>query len=456
MKRYSYILICLILGCTVFPGCDKYLDIKPKGRTTLSTVTDYDQWLNDPYLGMGFGSPYGWTNYFTDQVDFVNITTPPTTPTDLTYVWGLQFSSDLNSPPLLWSEHYAKINQYNSVLIGIDEATGGTESQKKSLKGEALLGRALEYFYLVNEYGKPYDSTTVNQDLAVPFVTSNDVTQKVPPRSTINEIYKHIIEDVNAAIPNLPLDNTANRFRGSLAAGYSVLARVYFYTGNYAEARRYAELALANTKAVMLNFNGTLPTSPSITNRVDVIYGRYVVGNFPASLEFMRTFSTDDLRVKKLYRNSDNYTFITRGATAFIPLQVTSSLQNVNTGTSVQEMRLIIAEVAARTNALSVALQQLDEIRKNRIATATYVPYQSSDQQTVLQEVFLERNLELAFTGLRWFDMRRLDKENRMGTVYRYDARGNVIATLPPHSNRYTLQIPVQVLSFNPGMQQNP
>jgi hypothetical protein len=445
-----------MLSCAAFTGCDKYLDIKPKGKTTLSTTTDYDQWLNDPTIPQGPGYPNGYTNFLSDQVDFVTVSTPPTLLSELVYTWALQFSTDVSSPPVLWGQHYAKINQFNSVLVGIDKATGGTEAQKRSLKAEALLGRAFEYFYLVNEYGKPYDSTSVNKDLGVPFVTSNDVTQTVPPRSTIDVIYKHIIEDITASIPDLPADNTANRFRGSIAAGYSILARVYFYAGNYTDARKNAELALANSKAVMINLNGTIPTSNLISIRPDVIYGRYVFGNLTASLDFMRTFSNDDLRVKKLYVSRDQYTFTTRGATAYQPISVTPALQNANSGTSIQEMKLIIAEAAARSNDLSVALQQLDDIRKNRIATASYAPFQSTDKQAVLQEVLLERNHELAFTGLRWFDMRRLDRENRMGPVNRYDAQGKVIATLSPHSNRYTLQIPAQVLSFNPGMQQNP
>ncbi|MCC8426878.1 RagB/SusD family nutrient uptake outer membrane protein [Mucilaginibacter sp. UR6-11] len=456
MKHYKYIFILLALGGTALAGCNKFLDIKPKGKTLLTTVTDYDQWLNDPALDQGFGAPTCTFNYFADNVDAPTITTPPTLPAELIYTWMPQFTTDVSTPPLFWGEHYAKINEYNTVVNGIDAATGGTESQKRSLKAEALLGRALEYFYLVNEYGKPYDSTTVNRDLAVPFVTSNDVTQKVPPRSTIAEIYQHIIDDVNSAIPNLPLDNSTNRFRGSTASAYSMLARIYFYARNYTEARKNAELALANSKAVMIDFNGTLPTSDLITVMPDVIYGRYVLGNITPTLDFMRSFDSNDLRVKKLYFSNDGYKFITRGATVFIPTRITPVLDNVNTGTSVQEMKLIIAECAARSNDLSVALQQLDEVRKNRYATASYVRYQSTVREDVLKEVLRERSHELPFCGLRWFDMRRLDKENRMGTVNRYDAQGNIIATLPPHSNRYTLQIPVQVLSFNPGMQQNP
>lgn len=456
MKLYKFNLIPILLCSLVFAGCDKYLDITPKGKRLLSTVADYDQWLNDETLIYGIGQPSGLFSFFNDNVDVVSITNPPAQAAELVYTWAPQFSTDINVAPAFWGEHYAKINLYNTVLLGIDKATAGTNSQRKSLKAEALLGRALEYFYLVNEYGKVYDSATASKDLAVPFVTSNDVSQVVPGRSTIAEIYTHIIEDLNAAIDDLPADNIANRFRGSKASAYSMLSRVYFYARNYADARRYAELALANSNVTMLDYNGALPLSDMVSIRQDVIYGRMILGNIAASLDYMRSFAGNDLRVRKLYYSTDGYTFTTRGATMFVPAFITPVLQYVNTGTSIQEMKLIIAESAARSNDLPVALQQLDEVRKNRFAMATYVRFESADQEAVLQEILTERYHELSFSGLRWFDMRRLDKENRMGVVKRYNAQGDVIATLEPHSDRYTLQIPYQVISFNPGMEQNP
>jgi hypothetical protein len=454
MKLHKYKVIQLILCCMVFSGCDKYLDVTPKGKTLLTTVTNYDQWLNDPALTSGTAPVY--LSLLADNYDFVNIPNPPALSAELVYAWQLQFSLDLSTAPLLWGEHYARINSFNTVLLGIDAATGGTESQKRSLKAEALIGRALEYFYLLNEYGKEYDAATAATDLAVPFVTSNDVTQTVPGRSTVAAIYQQIIGDVTSAIPDLPFDNSGNRYRGSIASGYSLLARIYFYAADYTNARKNAELALANTRAVMINYNGTLPVSNLLSIMPDVIYGRQITGNSVPTLELMRTFASNDLRVTKLYTSKDNYKFTIRAGTSFVPQSLTPVLGNVNTATTVQEMKLIIAEAAARSNDLTAALQQLDEIRKNRIATATYVRFTSAVQEEVLQQVLLERSHELPFNGLRWFDMRRLDKENRMGTVNRYNAQGTVVFTLTPHSNRYTLQIPVQVLSFNPGMQQNP
>ncbi|BAV07079.1 SusD family protein [Filimonas lacunae] len=456
MKQYTYVIIGALLGSLGLTGCDKYLDVQPKGKTLLTTVTNYDQWLNDPSLATGYSPSTCTANLLSDNYDYPGIATPAMQLGELVYTWAPQFSSDLTASPLFWAEHYAKINQYNTVLLGIDEATGGTSIQKNSLKGEALLGRALEYFYLINEYGKSYDSSTAQKDLAVPFVISNQVVQDIPPRGTVADITNQIITDLNIAIPNLPDDNSANRYRASKAAAYSVLARVYFYARNYAEARKNAALALANSKAVMVDYNGTLPASNVLAVRPDVIYGRLVIGNAAASLDFMRTFAANDLRLKKLYSSSDGYKFTTRGATVFYPGAVTGVLIYENTGTSVQEMKLIVAEAAARNNELTVALQQLDEVRKTRITAASYVAFQSNDPEEVLKEVLLERRHELAYCGLRWFDMRRLDMENRMDTVKRYDAVGNVVATLPPHSNSYTLQIPAQVLTYHPDMPQNP
>lgn len=458
MKNFNYRFIQLIICCLMLSGCDKYLDITPKGKRLLSTVTDYDQWLNDDALVIGHGSPTGTTNYLADNYDYVAIPDIPVTQYDFVYLWAPQYTIDINTPPLLWGEHYAKINLYNTVLVGIDNATGGTTAQKRSLKAEALLGRALEYFYLLNTYAKPYDAATADQDLAVPFVTSNDVTQETPSRSTVAEIYKHLVDDLNSAIPNLPLDNSANRFRGSAAAGYSLLARVYLCARNYPEAQKNAELALSATKAVMLDYNTPNPTTNLVSTRQDVIYGRTIIGQAVPTLEFMRTFSSNDFRLRKFYSSSDGYRFTTRGATRYDPRTVTAVYENVNSGTSVQEMKLIAAECAARSNNLSVALKHLDDIRKSRLPynALTWVPYASAIQEEVLQEVLRERNRELPFCGLRWFDMRRLDKENRMGTVTRLNAQGTVVATLEPHSNKYTLQIPVQVISFNPNMPQNP
>ena len=69
------------------------------------------------------------------------------------------------------------------------------------------------------------------------------------------------------------------------------------------------------------------------------------------------------------------------------------------------------------------------------------------------------REREFAFTGFRWFDMRRLSVDPLFaGTAYThtvYDPGGNSVYTLK-QPERLVLQIPATYLNANPGMQDNP
>jgi hypothetical protein len=459
MKKFKYIAAQLIFCCMVFSGCDKYLDVEPKGKQLLKTTNDFDLWLNAQIFTTELSSPY--LDYMTDNMDYLGVNTPPINLNDFVYTWAPQFTNDVAAPAYLWADHYQRISLYNTLLLGIDAAEGGTASQRNSLKAEALLGRAYSYFYLVNEYAKPYDAATSTTDLAVPFVTSDNVSQKAPPRATTAEIYQHILDDINAAIPNLPVDNSGARFRGSKAAAYSVLARVYLYRREYSEALRYAELALADTRATMIDYTtpASFPTTQNVVSHPDAIYGKgYAAAGIPIALDLKGTFASNDARRTIFY---SSWTSTARGATAFYAALITPTFQLTNSGTTVQEMHLIAAECAARStapNSLATALSHLNQVRRNRY---TGMPiesrdFASADLNVVFNEILAERRRELPFHSLRWFDMRRFDMENRMSAVTRTNAQNTVIATLESHSPRYTLQIPIQVTAFNPDMHQNP
>lgn len=449
------IILCLLLAAT---SCNKYLDVQPKGQQLLTTVTDYDQWLNSSLLGASMPTIL---NNLADNTDNPNIVSGSVAAFDLAYTWAPQLVPDVAGAAQILPDHYASIYYFNTVLQGINTATGGTDQQKASLKAEALLGRALEYLYLVNEYGKQYDTATATTDLAVPFVTSNDLATATPPRSSVQQIYDQVITDITAAIPNLPASNAQNRYRGTIAGGYSVLARTYLYMRNYSMAQKNAQLALNNGPNAILDYSTMANETaiPALTVRPDAIYARLsstLTAIQTPALSFLKSFDKTDLRLKFYYTSLGDFSFNTRGLTKYNPFGVTQSLSYPSWGTSVAEMRLIIAEAAARSGDLTTALQQLDLVRKCRFPAASYQAYQSGNGADVLQKVLDERGFEFPYCGMRWFDMRRLDTESRMPAVVRYDAKNNVIATLEPHSPRYTLQIPIQAISFNPGMPQNP
>lgn len=457
-KAHRYFLI-YVIPVLFLCSCDQYLDVEPKGKRLLETVQDYDSWLNSNEMEKA--TPV-YLNYLSDYIDNPTIPTVLSTIYDMVYTWQPQFLWTVPGEAVMWSNYYSSIYMFNAVINNVAKAKDGTEQQKLSLKAEALLGRAYEYLGLVNLYGKQYDPQTASTDLAVPFVSSIDVTDPVPERGTVQEIYDHIISDLNEAIPNLPTDNFQNRFRGCVAAGYGVLARTYLYMGNYTKAAENARLALENGPDEMLNYAAMASPKEIVTilKRADVIYGRiggtsYLSKNIPTT-EFLKTFDKKDLRLKFFYQNVGDYSFTTRGKVTYNQPGVPSGTAYPNWGISVAELRLIIAEAEARANNLPEALNQLDIIRKCRFKAADYTKYVSTNKEEVLEKVLAERRFELTFCGLRWFDMRRLNAEGRMQKVARYDGLGNEISVLEPGSSKYTLKIPIQVLYYNPDWEQNP
>jgi len=460
MKKYIYIrflpmlIIALMLG-----SCKKYLDIEPKGVQLLKTVQDYDQWLNSLEATTDLPEP---VNLLADNTDVTNVDLPLNLVNERVFTWQAQFAEDqFVGEAAIWKDLYREIYYYNTVINKINEATDGTEEKKQSLKAEALLGRAYSYLYLVNLYGKPFNPATAASDLAVPFVTSHDLNDATPPRKSVKEIYDHIINDLTAAMPALPANNNANRFRGSKAAGYAVLARTYQYMGNHVKAAENAQLALNAGPKVIMDFT-TMSSAQQIgdlTVRPDVMYARvsraYNQEKVPTT-SFLKSFDKTDLRLKFYYNNLGDFTFPTRGLVKYRSTGVLGGTATISWGPTVAEMELIIAETAARANDLSTALDHLDLLRKRRFPSGSYQKYVSGSQQDVLEKIMLERSFEFPYNGTRWIDMRRLNAEGNMPEVTRLDKNNNPIATLPPGSARYTLQIPVQVMLFNPGWTQNP
>jgi len=458
-------LIPIIFTILLLSSCDKYLGVDPKGKRLLKTVTDFELWLESEFLQTQIPVAL---NDLGDTRDNKSLQNPPGI-NDWMYTWQEQFTNDPKSKPVLWADLYQAVYYYNTVLLGIDEATGGTDLKKLNIKAEALLGRAFTYLYLVNLYGKSYNPSTATSDLAVPFVTSNDLGVPTPGRSSVKEIYNHIINDLNESIQNLPLSNKNNRFRGSQAAAYSVLARTYLYMGDYVKAAQNAQLAIEKGEVTMVNYSTMAQASliPQLKRAPDAIYARYNSGrgspNFPTT-SLLKSYNIHDKRLNffnsnnPVFPNLGGYVFAVRGQIMYWPggITTTGNYSYPNCGTSITEMKLILAEAAARANDLTKACNELDDIRKCRIAPAGYVKFTSNDKETVLNAILKERVYEYPFHGLRWFDMRRLDAEGRMPEVKRYSGNDEVVATLSPGSDRYTLQIPISVMYFNPDWPQNP
>jgi tetratricopeptide (TPR) repeat protein len=442
-----------VLMVSVNFSCKKFLDARPSSSLSRIKVDNLQSILDD-YGVMNSGYPnYGEVSsddYFLLDASY-NL--PNLQPERDLYTWRPR-------PQLyptahdLWATHYKVIYNTNLVLETLNEPEGKATDAAITdpLRGSARFFSAYAYFQLAQLYAKPYDATTAAQDLGIPIRKSALLDDK-PKRGTVEETYTRIVDDLKEAINLLPISSTV-KSRPNKKAAYAALARTYLAMGDYVNAGKMADecLKLYNT---LINFNTLSKTSLTPFSRFndEVLFhataGASTALN-PATAKVNRNlydmFAANDLRkqiyfkaVGSNYKFSGNYEPVTTG-TMF-------------TGLAVDEVYLIRAECYARGGHADLAMTDLNTLLRSRWSGA-YTDMTAIDGDDALVKVLNERRKELIFRGLRWSDLRRLNKETRFQITLSRTALGETY-TLPPNDLRYTLIIPQMVLD-QIGGEQNP
>lgn len=463
MKKVTTILaICVVLMLT---GCNDYLDIKPKGEKIPKTVTDYETLLN--YESVQKVSDT-YPTYLTDDVYLPDVAQGTATPglnsVDQSILNLYLFKKDVFGEAQddgFWFASYNRIYYYNTVIDNIMDAEGPSEQQKHSIRAEALISRALEYLYLVNGYAKHYDVRTADTDPGVPLILDEDISKKDLVRASVKDVYAQIQSDLQAALPNLPAQPKGNAFRASKAAGYGILAKMYLYMGNYAEALKAANAVLEmNNSLLDLKKYAVVKVQSSIgrTNvpqdidnpeNIYIKFAPYVYGlssKVFGSDELISLFSEDDMRLQvyftKNFRNipTDKY--------------VWAPYLRANLAVLSPEIYLIAAECEAREGSVERAMSLINKLRDNRIKNNT--PLVAIDRSDALQKVLEERRRELAMSGMvRYIDLKRLNQESQFAKTITH-VTGEGMFSLEPNSPLYVLPIPAKVMRFNKNsMKQN-
>jgi hypothetical protein len=153
-----------------------------------------------------------------------------------------------------WSSAYNAIYYCNLILLYIDEIDG-TAEEKNRLKGDAYFDRALQHFELLKAYTVPYSKLVGNKsDLGI-CLRDNINLVNLPERSTIEESYQFILDDLQRALECLasqPMTmssvGTIAQWRASEASVNALYARVYLRYGDFAKALEHAQKALEKGK----------------------------------------------------------------------------------------------------------------------------------------------------------------------------------------------------------------
>jgi hypothetical protein len=466
------IKICTLIAILTFISCDNYLDVEPKGKVIPKTIKDYDLLLNG-----------GWANiYLTSDVDPLFLTADdfisknnrtqlgdidvPNNETVLLYKWDKNLFTNNNSQKL-WNFPYKNIFTYNLVIEKIDEAEETpqyTAADRKTIKAEALVGRAYEYWLLVNTFGKQYSEASASENLGVPLVTSANIAQSLPKRASVKEVYDFIVKDVTDAINDLP-QQAKNRARPSKGTGYALLARIYLSMNNYIEASKNATLAIAE-KGTIGDYNNLERyskegpyTSEAYMLRTFQGFSGYTKGVL--SKEMLTLYDIgNDLRVRETTFLSADGEWIKNKNTGEWEYVSSGDFKNngnltINHAPSVPEMYLIRAECNARKGNLIEVINDLNMLRVKRMIVYTALTLDDiPNKEIALTLVLKERRKEMILTGLRLFDLKRLNLEPALAKTITHTIKTDNY-TAGPGSNKLVLPIPGQVLSFNPNMKQN-
>ncbi len=437
-------IILLFISALTFSSCDKFLDVKPKGIILPEKVADYEAILNSPSLTKTF--PINLLG-FTD--DNLNTFTSTTVSADANgYYWRPILTVNENASPDVWGPAYRSIYSANVIVNKVMSANEGADALKQSINAEALVIRANCYLELLTVFAKAYNPATASTDPGLPMVTSIDVNDKAPARSSLKATLDAIMGDVTTAITALPTTNV-NRYRVTKYVAYGLLTRIYLYMADFVNAKKYNDLALTAPHA-LLNYNSYTASTgfPVYDLNPEVLWQRAAVSGSPV----FNLYSTD----LKSYFNSNDLRYQFQTVTNNNGLGRASLPGVYSFGITFPEMYLTRAELLARQGKFNEAMADVNLIRKNRIKTAAYVDLTATTGEDALVKVLTERRREGAYSGLRWFDMKRLDQEGKMPEVKRINPTTLIVEeTLPPHSPKYTFEIPTRVKLFNPDMQLN-
>lgn len=473
MKKLFF---ALLLATGVFTGCKDYLDIKPKGYTIPEFFEDYKKLLNGQNL---LRSASGLPNYLTDDIQAGTLKDVNQSPDYTLFslvkrnLYSFEHGAiyEPGNTDTFYEPSYSRIFTYNTVINNIENVPDGVPAEKRQLKAEALVGRAFEYFNLVNGYSVAYDPATAATDLGVPLVLTEDINKKYI-RNTVAEVYALILKDLKEAQPSLS-SVPDHKFRPTKVAAYAFLSKVYLLMGRYTEA-------LQNANEV-LKLNKNLIDYKGYTTKMGVTFGRVIQIQDPnqffppvdKSIETVwarQTASSDGAQMKDVYASNDllsvyakdlptgavdkrlSLFFCTDFANFSTPVSfpgrsLWAPYIEFNMAFSTGEIMLIAAEAEARIGDKGIALDHLNTLRNSRIVGNQ--PLSALTNEEALLKVLEERRREMPNQGLtRLIDLKRLNKDPRFAKTVTHTFEKQSF-TLPANDKRYVLPMPPKVLELN-------
>ena len=439
--------MCLFMALV---SCTDFLDEKPNAALSAPhTLEDLQAMLSNSNI---FGKEpmlpeVSTTDYYLEEESLQSLADEAH---KRAYVWETQglFQENLSND---WKTVYDLVYYCNTVLEGLEDIERDEKNADvhDRVQGEALFFRGKSLLQAALLWVEAYDEELRESKLGLPLRMDTDFN-KVSVRSTMGETYDAVISDLKSAAPLLP-DYPHHLTRPSKAAAFGALSRTYMAMRKYEEALYYADEALA-LRHELLDFNvlDEQLSFPIPEYHEEVVFSSFFQidqildhTRLLVSPELFALYSDDDRRRDILFSIAADGKVTFKGRFAVGGYALFS-------GIATNELLLNRAECYARMENYEMARADLLRLLDKRYRPG-YVPDIADDG--LLSVIMEERRKDLPFRGIRWMDIKRLNREGA-SIVQQREAAGEQFS-LSPNNLRYARPIPEFVVDIS-GMEQNP
>jgi len=332
---------------------------------------------------------------------------------------------------LPWYTYYQQIKNANIVIESIDPES--EDAQFQAIRGQALALRAYFHFMLARIYGPTYIGN--ENELSIPI----NAEEHFAHRNTVEEVYEQIIKDLEAAVELLEGYNRPSREFVDESVAQAFLAEVYLEVGKYTEAAEMAHAA-RNEYGLLseeewkngfydigqeetmwgANLNDELSTwvANFFSHMDNTNEGYSAGGNIAIDKRLYEAISETDYR-KEMFAGSEGAEFTapnprtgapeTNEYGEYISFKFRDLTSDRTTGDYIYlrsaAMYYIEAEGLARSGNEGDARQVLYDITKERDPEYTL---SVNSGQDLIDEIILQKRIELWGEGHAWFDLKRL------------------------------------------------
>ena len=227
MKKIIIYLATMLLAAMTFTGCydlETYPGDKVNEGTFYKTGDHAHQGLMGIYGMLRLNEAYGYKFCFDHLGDIA-----------YGYNYYMMFLATYTDRDgtiqAHWQTFYDGIHRVNTFIRSVKGMRGIiTDEQINEYVAEAKFLRAMFYFSLTDLFGGvPYydESTNVNEE----FMNLKQ------PRSSLEEVRAHILEDLDEAIKYLPVEHAASEYgRATKGAAYALRGKVHLYDKEWQSA----------------------------------------------------------------------------------------------------------------------------------------------------------------------------------------------------------------------------